>query len=305
MNSNTDIWLNRVSTVLGLIEKLASLPVDLLEKLEHTLPLSIRQRLQDFYQQSGEDATDPFGMDYKSIRATLSVTAFFYTYYFRCQTTGIEKVPEGPVILAANHAGQLPIDAIMVSTALFLEPTPPIVCRSMMDRLVPTLPLISTWYNRLGVVLGTSDNAEYLLNSGQKLLTFPEGVRGIQKPISKAYELQKFGLGFIRLALKNHTPIIPVSIVGSEEQYPTLYNIERGTHLLNVPSIPIWLQMPVPILGLLPLPVRYYIHFGEPMMFKGDPDDDDEVIAPMAETVKIAINDEINRLRTQRKGIFQ
>ncbi|MBN2714385.1 MAG: acyltransferase family protein, partial [Deltaproteobacteria bacterium] len=236
---------------------------------------------------------------------TLSVTAFFYTYYFRCRTTGIANIPAGPVILAANHGGQLPIDAIMINTALFLEPSPPILCRSMMDRLVPTLPLISSWYSRLGVVLGTADNAEYLLNAGQKLLTFPEGIRGIQKPISNAYELQRFGLGFVRLALKNRTPIVPVSIVGSEEQYPTLYNIKRGTHLLNVPSIPIWLQMPIPLLGLLPLPVRYYIHFGEPLYFKGDPDDEDEVIAPMADTVKAHIGTALNRLRTERKGVFQ
>ncbi|MBN2525605.1 MAG: acyltransferase family protein [Deltaproteobacteria bacterium] len=305
MNTHPDIWLKRISTLFAIFERVATMPVEMLEKLERTLPESSQKRLQELHDKAINGPKDPFGMDFGSIRSALAVTSFFYTYYFRCKTSGLENVPPGPIILAANHAGQLPIDAVMVNTALFLEADPPMLCRSMMDKLVPTLPVISNWYNRLGVVLGTPDNAKRLLDDGQKLLTFPEGVTGIQKPISKAYELQKFGLGFIRLALKNQTPVIPVAIVGSEEQYPTLYNVRRGTHLLNVPSLPVWLQMPIPFLGLLPLPVRYYIHFGEPLTFKGDPDDDDEVINEMAVEVKNKIDAEINRLREQRKGIFK
>jgi 1-acyl-sn-glycerol-3-phosphate acyltransferase len=305
MTTGTDQWLDRITTMATLFEKLLAMPITVLEKLEKALPEHSRQRLEELYAHAESEGRDPFGMDIRSIRATLAVTSFFYTHYFRCKTSGIEQVPQGPAILAANHAGQLPIDAMMINTALFMEATPPMLCRSMMDRLVPTLPVISTWYSRLGVVLGTADNAITLLDSGQKLLTFPEGVRGIQKPISQAYELQRFGLGFIRLALRSNVPIIPVAVVGSEEQYPTLYSIKRGTHLLNVPSIPFWLHLPIPLLGLLPLPVRYYIHFGEPLKFKGDPDDDDEVIEKMALTVKDRIADALIRLREQRKGIFQ
>ncbi|MBN2343553.1 MAG: acyltransferase family protein [Deltaproteobacteria bacterium] len=296
-------WLDHFTKWLSAFEKLMELPFWMMEKLEHTLPPSVQERLQELCDET-HARQDPFGMDFNSIRSTLAVTAFFYSHYFRCRSTGFSSIPEGPAIFAANHAGQLPFDAMMVSTALFLEPTPPILCRSMMDRLVPSLPVVSSWYAKLGVVLGTEQNAQYLLNDGQKLLTFPEGVSGIQKPLSQAYELKTFGLGFLRLALKHQVPIVPVSIVGSEEQYPTLYNLKRGTHLLNVPSIPIWLHMPIPLFGLFPLPTKYYIHFGEPLYFKGDPDDDDEVIRPMTETIKDAIRLKINELRESRRSVF-
>lgn len=304
MKKSAHSWLDDITDWANTMEKFTELPLWLMEKLEHALPAAAQKRLHELCDNANGEPTDPFGMDFNSIKSTLAVTSFFYTHYFRCETTGIASLPNGPAIFAANHAGQIPIDALMISTALFLEATPPMVCRSMMDRLVPTLPVISSWYAKLGVVLGTEQNARYLLNDGQKLLTFPEGVLGIQKPLSKAYELQEFGLGFVRLALKHQTPIIPISVVGSEEQYPTLYNIKRGTHLLNVPSVPIWLHLPIPLLGLLPLPTKYHIHFGEPIYFEGDPDDDDEVIGPMAAEVKNAISIRLNEIREQRKSIF-
>lgn len=304
MQEELQKWMVKTALFIRLFEKIGEFPRAILSKLERTLPHEIQERLHELYKTTEDAIPDPFGMDLKSIQSTLSATSFFYTHYFRCQTEGIENIPDGPAILAANHAGQIPIDAMMVNTALLLEATPSIQCRSMMDRMVPSLPLISSWYAQLGVVLGTEQNAQYLLANNQKLLTFPEGIAGIQKPLSRAYELQNFGFGFARLALKYKVPIIPISIVGSEEQYPTLYNVKRGTHLLNVPSIPIWLHMPIPILGLLPLPAKYFIHFGQPIYLTGDADDDDDVIGQKVNGIKETINANISRLREQRKSVF-
>ncbi len=247
---------------------------------------------------------DPFGMDKDSLKKALNIAAFLYNFYFRCKTTGVDNIPKGPVILAANHGGQIPFDATMITTAMLLTSYPPRIPRSMMDRFVPTLPVISNLYNKLGVVLGSPENASLLLKRKEILLTFPEGLKAIQKTIADAYKLQKFGHGFIRLALAHRAPVVPVSIVGPEEQYPTLYTIKRGAHLINVPSLPIWLQMPIPLLGLLPLPVKYYIHFDKPLYFKGDPDDDDNVIDEMSNKVKNKIDQNIVKLRTLREGIF-
>ena len=114
----------------------------------------------------------------------------------------------------------------MIGTALLLEGQPPRPLRSMVERWVPSLPHVSTLFARLGQVLGTPENCRYLLENEEVVLVFPEGARGISKTIDKAYQLQEFGHGFMRLAMENKTPIVPVGVVGAEEQY-RLYGISR------------------------------------------------------------------------------
>lgn len=272
--------------------------------LKNSIQHDIDERLEFVSEKFEGNNLDPFGMDLAELRKTAYFASFLYKYYFRCETQGIQNIPEGPVILVANHGGQVPIDAVMITTAVMLESTPPRLCRSMMDRFVPTLPFISTWFARVGVALGTPENAQRLLSNGAAMLTFPEGMTGIQKTLDRAYSLQPFGLGFIRLALLCKTPVVPIAVVGSEEQYPTLYQIRKGMHLFGLPSIPVWAQMFVPILGILPLPVKYRLSFGEPMHFSGDPDDDDDVIQQMADQVKYKIDQNLKQMREKRRGIF-
>ena len=109
---------------------------------------------------------------------------------------------------------------------------------------------------------------------------------------------------FMRLALETGAPIVPIGVVGSEEQYPTLYNLEHVGKLAGLPSLPIWLQMIVPGLGLLPLLVRYRIEFGAPMRFSGDADDEDAVIAQMVAEVRARIHEILVRQRAERRSVF-
>jgi 1-acyl-sn-glycerol-3-phosphate acyltransferase len=262
------------------------------------------QRLEQISATVGGIGTDPFGMDPRELRRTAVGAAFLYKIYFRCAVEGIEHVPDGPVIVVANHAGQLPIDGVMITSALLLEADPPRLVRSMMDRWVPTLPFVSTFFSRVGVVLGTPANAIRLLERGEALLTFPEGMAGITKTVDRAYQLQPFGQGFMRLALSCGVPILPVAVVGSEEQYPTLYNLETAGRWLGLPALPIWPQMIVPVLGLLPLPVKYRLRFGEPLTFEGDPDDEDAVIATMVERVRERIGGLLASARAERRSVF-
>lgn len=247
---------------------------------------------------------DPFGMDPEALRRSAVATSFLYKVYFRCVAQGLENLPEGPMIIVANHAGQLPIDAVMITTALMLEAKPPRLARSMMDRWVPTLPFVATLYARNGVVLGTPENAIRLLKRGEVLLVFPEGMAGITKTVDNAYRLQDFGLGFMRMSLATGAPIVPVAVVGSEEQYPTLYNLKDLGKVFNLPSMPIWAQMAIPLLGLLPLPVKYRLTFGEPMIFKGDPDDEDSVVGEKVNTVKKRIDRMVTDSRSTRRSVF-
>jgi 1-acyl-sn-glycerol-3-phosphate acyltransferase len=232
-------------------------------------------------------------------------SAFLYRNYFRVETHGIKHVPEGRVLLISNHAGQLPFDGAMVQMAMLLEGEPPRLARGMAEYWVSELPFISVLAARTGAVVGTRENCIHMLEAGECVMAFPEGVRGMNKTFSERYRLQRFGLGFMRLALATDTPIVPVAVIGSEEQQPGLFNLERLASLLGMPAFPITPTFPwLGPLGLLPLPVKYRIHFGEPMRFQGDPNDEDRNVERLVRDVRSEIEGLFARGLRERGGIF-
>lgn len=251
----------------------------------------------------GSSGVDPFGFDPEWAKYALVVTAFLHRVWFRTEVHGIQNVPSGRVLIVANHSGQVPIDGAIIGTALFLDRDPPRIIRSMVEKWSQTLPFVSTFFSRAGQVVGVPENARRLLGREEAILVFPEGSRGISKPFSQRYRLTDFGLGFMRLALETDTPIVPVAVVGAEEQYISVANLRSIGKLVGMPAFPIIPQLLVPGLQL-PLPTKYRIYFGEPLRFSGDPDDDDAVIEEKVWVVKATIQSMINRGLKDRKSIF-
>jgi 1-acyl-sn-glycerol-3-phosphate acyltransferase len=165
---------------------------------------------------------DPWGFHTEVARRAMIVTSLIYRYYFRVETSGIENLPEGRILLIANHAGQIALDAAMIGAACLLEAEPPRVIRGMGEYWLPTLPFLNVAMVRTGSVVGTPKNCIDLLEHGEAVIAFPEGVRGMNKSFSERYRLKEFGNGFMRLALQTNTPIVPIAVVGSEEQAPSL-----------------------------------------------------------------------------------
>jgi 1-acyl-sn-glycerol-3-phosphate acyltransferase len=171
----------------------------------------------------------------------------------------------------------------------------------MVEKFIPTLPFASYLLTRWGQITGTPENCRQLLESDEAVLVFPEGVRGISKPFSQRYQLQEFGLGFMRLALATGTPIVPVAVIGAEEQAPAV-NVKPLARLFGAPAFPV---MPFPpFFPLLPLPVKYRLHFGEPLQPTGDPDDDDEVIADKVRAVRARIQSLLRLGLEERRHVF-
>ncbi len=246
---------------------------------------------------------DEFGLDPQWTKYALASVAFLHRKYFRTEIFGKEHVPAGRVLLVSNHSGQIPIDAALIGASLFMDVEPPRFTRAMVEKWTQTLPFVSLLFARVGQVVGVPENAKRLLESDEALLVFPEGARGISKSFDKRYNLVDFGLGFMRLALETGTPIIPVAVIGGEEQYISVGNFASLARLLRMPNMPILPQLLLPF-GALPLPTRYRIYFGEPMRFEGDPDDDDAVIEEKVFVVKATIQSMINRGLKARKSVF-
>lgn len=285
----------------GLLAFVEGLRPDFLREIEE----EVAERLSRIPTKLNEFGYDPWGLDIRSVRSALTVAAVLYRYYFRVEVSGIDNLPEGRGLLIANHAGQVAIDATMIGAATILEAEPPRIIRGMGEYWLPTLPFINEAMVRTGSVVGTPKNCRDLLRAGEVVIAFPEGVRGMNKLFADRYKLQRFGYGFMRLALATDTPIVPVAVIGSEEQAPGLANLTSIARILGMPAFPITPTFPLlGPLGLIPLPVKYRIHFGAPMRFRGDPDDEDSQVKRKVTKVKDRIQKMLDRGVAKRPSIF-
>jgi len=193
----------------------------------------------------------------------------------------------------------------MIVSSLIFDRDPPRVLRSMVEKWVPTLPVLSTFFTRCGQVTGIPSNCKRLLDSDEGILVFPEGARGISKTYKKRYQLQGFGQGFMRLALETNTPIVPAAVIGAEEQAPSLLDLKPMARLLKTPAFPITPTFPLMFpLGMLPYPTKYRIHFGKPMRFRGDASMADKKIEQKVTRVKNRIEDLIATGLAERESVF-
>lgn len=289
----------------GVVEAVRDLVGALTPLSVRSLDMELRDRLGKIPTELNEYGYDRYGMNPDVARSGIWFPAMLYRYYFRVRAHDIDRVPAGRVLLIANHAGQLPFDAMMVCTAMVLEAEPPRIVRAMGEYWIPRIPWFNVLAVRGGQMVGTPENCVAMLESEECVLAFPEGVRGINKTFDQRYRLQRFGTGFMRLALETGTPIVPVAVVGSEEQNPGLARLPRLARMLGLPDLPITLTFPwLGPLGLLPLPVRYHLYFGEPLRFEGDPNDEDTAIEQKVDVVKRSITDMFARGLRERRGIF-
>jgi len=187
------------------------------------------------------------------------------------------------------------IDGAMVLASMLLEMNPPRLAQGMADKFINRLPLASTWSNRCGQFTGLPEHAERLLHDDRLLMVFPEGHKGTAKLYQQRYSLVNFGSGFVRLALKTNTPIIPFGFLGGGAAIPTIYNSATLGRLMGAPYVPL-----TPYGVALPLPVQLEVHYGEPMVFKGTGNEEDQVINGYVEQVKARIATLIDNGRSSR-----
>lgn len=259
---------------------------------------------------TGDYETDEWGYDQEFLDAVRPFFEFMYSRYWRVTTSGIENIPEeGRALLVCNHSGQLPWDGSMVASAVLQEHPYQRLVRTLYADWFPTLPFISSTFEKLGQVLATEENGIQLLENDELVAVFPEGYKGVGKLYKERYQLARFGRGgYIKMALKTKSPIIPVSVVGAEETYISLYKSPTMAKILGFPYFPISPTFPwLGLLGFIPLPTKWYIDFGEPIVLDGYSDDADNnlvLISQLSDQVRNIIQKMIFSRLSQRRSIF-
>ncbi len=244
----------------------------------------------------GSYGYDPWGFNINGIKPFVGLGRFFYENYFRVETYGLENIPkQGRCLVVANHSGQLPLDAMMLGYSMVTNKVAPRAPKGMYERFVPQVPFISSIFSQWGGTVGDPENCIKMLENEEAVMVFPEGARGISKPFSKRYQFQRFGLGFMYMAIQTKSPVIPVGIVGCEESIINFGNMDFLQKLIKFPSAP----------ALIPfvLPTKVIINYGKPMYFKGDASREFEV-EEMVNEVKAEIKNLVNIGLKQRKSIF-
>jgi 1-acyl-sn-glycerol-3-phosphate acyltransferase len=258
----------------------------------------------------GEYEEDEWGFDPAFAAAAEPLLSFLYDRWWRVTATGTEHVPrDGRALLVANHAGVLPWDAAMMATALRRDGVARDPRFLVLDWAFG-LPWVAVAIRRNGGVPASPYNALRLLRQDHLVMVFPEGAKGVGKPWSERYRLQRFGRGgFVELALRTGAPIVPCAVVGSEEIYPKLGELPGVARLLGAPYFPITPTFPLlgPF-GAIPLPSRWRIAFGEPIDLSAlgaGAADDRATVLEVSEEVRARIQGMVYDNLIERPGAFR
>lgn len=246
---------------------------------------------------------DAFGMHPNFVALADAIAGAVHDGWFRVTSYDTHHIPaDGPGILAANHSGTLPFDGMMLWVDVLRHTEPPRAPRPVADYFVSSLPFVGTLFQRSGVVGGSRGNVRRLLQAGELIMLFPEGTPGIGKPFAERYHLQTWRPGHVEFSIRYQAPVVPVGIVGAEEQMP---------QIARVPT-PRALGLPLPYLPVpatpFPLPVHYHVLYGAPLRFdqefKPSDADDPEVVASCTRRVRDAVQALLHRGLRERTGIF-
>jgi len=258
---------------------------------------------------TGDYEIDDLGFD-AELTSTLFMSALrpLAERWFRIEVRGVENIPrDGGALVVANHSGTLPVDALM--TVLVVHDHADRHLRALGADLVFALPFVSELARKGGVTMACTEDAERLLAGGELVGVWPEGYKGIGKPYAERYRLQRFGRGgFVSAAIRTRVPIVPCSIVGAEEIYPLIGNLPTLARLLGLPYVPITPFFPLlGPLGLIPLPSKWVIEFGEPLRTDDHPAasaDDPMLVFNLTDQVRERIQLTLDRLLVHRGGAF-
>jgi 1-acyl-sn-glycerol-3-phosphate acyltransferase len=223
--------------------------------------------------------------DPEFIRRTLPAMAALWQTYFRGEVRGLERIPaRGPVLLVGNHSGGTLIADTFVFTTRFYEHFGANRrFHQLAHDLVLALPGLGL-LRRYGTVAANREHARRALRAGAAVLVYPGGDHETFRPSWQSEEVDFDGRrGFVRLALEEDVPIVPVVAIGGQETALFLTRGRRAVgllgldRLLRLKVLPVALGPPfgVTVLdlpGRVPLPAKITVQVLEPLHVDDDVD---------------------------------
>lgn len=281
----------------------------LLETLATENPLEALRRRNPVFFERYANEHDEYGFDLNTWARWEPFFRFCFEDYFKVDIRGIENIPaEGRAIVVGNHSGLLPVDGAMMSMAMGNLHCSPRRIRYLSSDWFFDLFFIGAWMRETGQVRAQLDIAEKLLEAGEIIGVYPEGVRGVGKTFSERYRVIDFHPGFVKLAISSQTPIIPIATIGGDEIYPNFANLTGLSQFLKIPFFPLtpgfpWLPFP---LWVIPLPVRWLINVHKPIHLDYPPEkaSDRKLVRTIAKEIQYQIQRDLNELFGKRKTLF-
>ena len=259
----------------------------------------------------GDYRVDDFGFDEDfTIHTVFPVLRLLKDKWFRVEVRGVENIPdEGGALLVSNHSGTVAIDSVITQLAIHDAHPRGRFLRMLGADLVFQLPVVGDVARKTGATLASNADAERLLRGGELVGVWPEGFKGVGKPFRERYKLQRFGRGgFVSAAIRSEVPIIPCSVVGAEEVYPMIGNMKTVARLLGAPYAPITPFFPLlGPLGLIPLPSKWIIEFGEPVdtaSLGQAAADDPMLVFELTDQVRETIQQALYSVLVTRRSVF-
>ncbi len=224
---------------------------------------SVEDQVNVFPNKVGSFGFDAWGFNIKNMKNNMRFTKYLYSNFFKVEAFGLENIPKnGRCLIIPNHSGQLPFDGMLIGYSLLTNPNGARAPKAMVERFLPTVPFIGNWLSSVGAVIGDPINCERMLDNEEAVIVFPEGVRGSNKLYKLKYQLQRFGAGFMHLAMKHETPVIPVAVIGMEESIRSYADMKPLAKMFGMPVLP----LVIPFM----FPSKVFICFGKPIYFKND-----------------------------------
>ena len=255
---------------------------------------------------------DDWGRSERMMALADPLLNFYYRYWFRVESEGVENVPStGGALLVCNHAGALPPDAPMIMQAIRNEHPASRPLYMLGEHWFKGYPGVSMMASKLGVVPAHPANAQRLLgDEGRLALVFPEGMKGSGKVLWQRYRLRRFGRGgFVRTALRAKVPIIPIALVGGEEAMPIfahMRSLQKMTGLLYAPLNHAFPHFG-PLAALMYMPAKFKIRFLEPLDIPTLPDDtvdDSAAVQGIAEEIRARIQTALDEMVGERESVW-
>ena len=259
----------------------------------------VKERIEHLELPFNVFGVDPYGISKPHLAQAFTLVEPFFKHYFSVKVRGAERVPaRGRGMLVGNHSGGVAIDGAMVIASMFFAKNPPRLAQGMIEKFMNKIPFMSLLSNKTGQFTGLPEHAIRLLEDDRLLMVFPEGSKGTAKLYRERYTLVRFGTGFVRLAMRTKSPIIPFAFLGGGAAIPSIHNSTMLGKLFGAPYVPI-----TPYGLAIPLPVKLEVEYGEPMTFEGSGAESDEIIGGYVEQVRTRIAEMMEAGRRRRERV--